>query len=94
MSNLRKEARGKECQIRVPGFCNGNPETVVLCHYSLAGISGKGLKSPDDMAAWGCSACHDVVDGRDNRAANTYSHTEIRLMHAEGCFRTMAERKK
>jgi hypothetical protein len=94
MTNLRKEARGEDCQIRVPGFCNGNPETVVLCHYSLAGISGKGLKSPDDMAAWGCSACHDVVDFRCKGAEKSYTRAEIRLMHAEGCFRTMAERKK
>lgn len=36
MANLRKEARGRECQIRIPGVCNGNPETVVLTHYRLA----------------------------------------------------------
>ncbi|EEW8596318.1 DUF1364 family protein, partial [Escherichia coli] len=27
MTNLRKEARGRECQVRIYGVCNGNPET-------------------------------------------------------------------
>ncbi|EJM1279149.1 DUF1364 family protein, partial [Escherichia coli] len=27
MANLRKEARGRECQVRIYGICNGNPET-------------------------------------------------------------------
>ncbi|EGE3525699.1 nuclease domain-containing protein, partial [Escherichia coli] len=27
MANVRKEARGRECQVRIYGVCNGNPET-------------------------------------------------------------------
>ncbi|MGL3134944.1 nuclease domain-containing protein, partial [Klebsiella pneumoniae] len=27
MANLRKAARGRECTVRIPGYCNGNPET-------------------------------------------------------------------
>ena len=30
--NYRKEARGRDCQIRIPGVCSGDPSTVVLCH--------------------------------------------------------------
>ncbi|EOM5056427.1 nuclease domain-containing protein, partial [Escherichia coli] len=26
MANLRKESRGRECQVRIYGICNGNPE--------------------------------------------------------------------
>ncbi|HBS0984508.1 DUF1364 family protein, partial [Klebsiella pneumoniae] len=33
MANLRKAARGRECTVRIPGYCNGNPETSVLAHY-------------------------------------------------------------
>ncbi|WP_435653218.1 nuclease domain-containing protein, partial [Proteus mirabilis] len=44
MANLRKEARGRECQIRMPGVCNGNSETVVLAHYRMSGICGTGIK--------------------------------------------------
>ncbi|EFH2748188.1 DUF1364 family protein, partial [Escherichia coli] len=28
MANLRKESRGRECQVRIYGICNGNPETT------------------------------------------------------------------
>lgn len=35
MANLRKEARGRECQVRIYGVCNGNPETTVLAHYRM-----------------------------------------------------------
>ena len=45
--NLRKEAKGRECMIRLPGVCCGNTETTVLCHFRMVGISGAGLKSPD-----------------------------------------------
>ncbi|HFV6815175.1 TPA: nuclease domain-containing protein, partial [Escherichia coli] len=27
MVNLRKAARGQMCQVRIPGYCNHNPET-------------------------------------------------------------------
>ncbi len=30
MADLRKAARGRECQVRIPGVCNGNSETSVL----------------------------------------------------------------
>lgn len=85
MTNLRKEARGRECTIRVPGYCNRDESTTVLCHYPLAGISGAKLKSPDLMAAFGCSSCHDIVD---LRVRSRFTHEEVRLMHAEGVMRT------
>lgn len=42
MADLRKAARGRECQVRIPGVCNGNPETSVLAHIRLAGLCGTG----------------------------------------------------
>ncbi len=87
MSKLRKEARGRDCQIRVPGFCNFNPETTVLTHYRMAGTCGTGIKPDDVQAAWGCSACHDAIDSRKK---TEYTRDELRLMHAEGVFRTQA----
>ncbi|MBL5898554.1 DUF1364 domain-containing protein [Lelliottia amnigena] len=84
--NLRKEARDRECQVRIPGYCNGNPETSVLAHYRMAGTCGKGCKPDDQQAAIACSGCHDVIDGRNN--TNDYTHDELRLMHAEGVLRT------
>lgn len=52
MSNLRKEAKGRECQVRLPGICNHNPETTVLAHYRMAGLNGVGMK-PDDILVLG-----------------------------------------
>lgn len=68
MTPIRKSAKGQECTIRLPDVCNYNTETTVLCHSNeLADGKGMGLKAPDTEAAYGCSACHDVVDGRAPR---------------------------
>ncbi len=60
---LRDSARGQECTLRIPGVCNFNPETTVLAHLAC-GQKGMGLKSPDKMAVFACSCCHDLLDGR------------------------------
>jgi hypothetical protein len=60
--NLRDYAKGKPCMIRIPGVCNQDPATVVLCHIRMAGVTGGGLKAPDFLGAWGCSDCHQAVD--------------------------------
>jgi hypothetical protein len=86
-TKARQEAKGRECTIRVPGYCPNNPETVVLCHYRLSGTSGIGMKPHDAQAAFGDDVCHAIVDGR---MKTEFSQTEIRLMHAEGVFRTQA----
>lgn len=86
--NLRKLAKGKECQVRIVGVCNGNPETTVLAHYRLSGLCGMGMKSPDAIGAWACSDCHDAID---NRAKTPYDYEHLRLYHAEGVFRTQSE---
>lgn len=88
--NLRKLARGKPCMVRLIGICNGDPATTVLAHYRLSGISGLGLKSPDLLASWACSACHDAIDRRSHMELE---RDEVRLAHAEGCFRTLLELK-
>ena len=61
MADLRKAARGRECQVRIPGVCNGNPETSVLAHIRLTGLCGTGTKPPDLIATIACSACHDEI---------------------------------
>ena len=67
-SPIRRSAKGEECTIRLPMVCNYDPATTVLCHSNaLADGKGMGLKAPDTRAAYGCSACHDVVDGRAPR---------------------------
>ncbi|HED2337570.1 TPA: DUF1364 domain-containing protein, partial [Serratia liquefaciens] len=51
------------CTLQIPGICNGNPETTVLCHLP-SNTHGMGYKSDDFWTVFGCSCCHDVIDGR------------------------------
>jgi len=88
MSALTKAIRGMDCMIRLPG-CLFDPETVVGCHYRLAGFSGIGLKSPDYLIAAGCAHCHSVVDGRE--FIHNHSRDMVRLALAEAVFRTQAK---
>ncbi|MFQ6248843.1 DUF1364 domain-containing protein [Yersinia enterocolitica] len=60
---LRDSARGQCCTLQIPGICNGNPETTVLCHLPSS-THGMGYKSDDFWAVFGCNCCHDVIDGR------------------------------
>jgi hypothetical protein len=91
VADLRKLARGKPCMVRLPEICNGNPETTILAHPRLAGITGIGMKAPDEIGAWSCSDCHDAIDRR--------THTDldrdyVRLAHYEGILRTIVARGK
>jgi hypothetical protein len=91
MTFLRRAAKDRPCMVRLPEICNGDTRTTVLAHVRMAGISGMGMKSPDLIAAWACSACHDAIDRR--------SHTDlerdyVRLAHLEGMARTINELAK
>lgn len=86
MTNLRKDAEGKFCLIRVPGACASQP--VCLCHVRLIGISGMGHKATDLLGAFGCTPCHDVIDGR---VKSSFSYLERRQMLLEGMARTQAQ---
>jgi hypothetical protein len=84
MSKLRKSAKGRECQIRIPGVCNFNPETTVLCHLNGGGM---GMKHPDLFGAFGCSACHDEIDGRRETLRDPLN---TRMDFYEAVFRTQS----
>jgi hypothetical protein len=82
MTNLRKLAKGRGCQVRL-AVCNANSETVVLGHVRLSGISGMGLKAPDALGAWICSACHQFAD--------THHDDATQRAFLEGVMRTQAQ---
>ena len=63
---LTDSARGRDCTLRLPGVCNFNPETVVFCHIPTVQMGGMGCKNHDFFGVYGCSNCHDVIDGRKN----------------------------
>lgn len=81
---LTKLARGRECMIRIPHCCNGNSETVVGCHYRMAGLSGIGIKPHSLFLAYGCSACHSVVDTLRHPE---WSAEQLKLFHCEAVLR-------
>ncbi|URO00937.1 DUF1364 domain-containing protein [Leclercia adecarboxylata] len=85
--DLTKQARGRECTVRIPGICCFDPETSVLAHYRLAGTCGTGCKPDDLQGAIACNRCHDAIDGRTK---TEYSRDDLKLMHAEGVMRTLA----
>ena len=78
--------------VRIFGICNHNSETVVLAHIRIAGVSGMGMKSPDLIGAWACSACHDELDGRTRKSGLT--RDELRLAHYDGMARTIMQLHK
>lgn len=83
---LRKEARGRDCMVRLIGICNHNPETTVLAHIRMPGISGMGMKADDLLGAWACSSCHDAIDRRSHKDLD---RDYVRLAHLEGMVRTI-----
>ena len=82
MSKIRQSAKGEQCQIRLPGVCNHNPETTVFCHYRMN--TGIGQKPSDLFGAYGCDACHSEVDRRTRIHEIEY----VKLAFAEAVFRT------
>lgn len=86
MSKLRAAAKGRDCQVRIHGVCNFDPATTVLAHLNMAGISGRGLKAPDQLGAWACSECHRCIDSRGN--SHGLEKDWIQICFLEGMART------
>ncbi len=60
--HIMRAANGMPCSLRLPGICNHDNATTVMCH--LPGI-GKSMASKvsDLHTAFGCRACHAAIDG-------------------------------
>ena len=87
LPDLRKFAQGKDCQVRIPGYCNHNPETTILAHCRKGGVAGASQKPPDLCGAHACSGCHDVLDGRRK---TEYTDLELDYFWLHGMNRTLA----
>lgn len=57
----RGMAQGKDCLLRVPFVCNGNPETTVLAHSNWHDKGGA-RKASDFYGVWACYSCHSWLD--------------------------------
>lgn len=89
MSKITESARGMECQVRIIGVCNRNPETVVWCHCNgLAAGKGRGLKAMDELGAYCCSDCHDLYDMR-RKLPEGMTRADVELDFAYGHYRSM-----
>ena len=77
-----RSARGQECQVRLEGICNFNPETTVLAHLNGGGA---GMKHLDIHGAFCCSDCHDAVDRRTHKDIDS---DFLKLALHEGVVRT------
>lgn len=60
---IRDSARDEDCTFQIAGVCSHDTATVVLCHLPDES-HGMARKSDDISAAYGCDACHAVIDGR------------------------------
>lgn len=61
---IRNSAKGEECTLRIAGVCNYDKDTTVLCHVQTEGGKMGGKEDDEASAVYGCSACHDAMDGR------------------------------
>jgi len=57
-----RSARGKPCQVRIPGVCKAAPEneTTIPAHINGAGMA---LRHSNIHLAYCCDACHEWLDG-------------------------------
>lgn len=88
MTDLRKEARGRECMVRTD-VCNHDVSTTVLAHLRQIGMSGMGHKSPDIFGAWACYACHTLCDTGWFQGVELMREERTRYLD-EGFKRTLA----
>lgn len=88
LQGLRQLAQDKPCCARTR-WCNGDNRTTVWCHLNdqFAG-RGKDHKAHDLLGFFGCSSCHDVIDGRAHILETT--REERRAMGYEAVCRTQA----
>ena len=94
MSHIRKSAKGKDCQLRIPGVCNFSPETVVAAHLRVAGTCGIGMKPSDLLTVRACSACHDVLDGRRKMTNGMERGDLLVYIHEAHCRTLLAYEKE
>jgi len=62
LTAIQASAKGEDCTFNLTGFCCNSTDTTVLCHDTRH-IPNSPRKC-DSRAAYGCFACHDVMDAR------------------------------
>lgn len=81
-TNLRAQAQGRECQIRL-WCCRRDTEHTVLAHFRLISLRYDVSKPKDIIAAWACDACHAVVDSDKSPDVQlAFAHAVLRTQDA------------
>lgn len=76
---LRDFAKGQPCSM-LSEFCNGDSETVVLCHDRRRDGCGMSEKPHDFHAYHGCSGCHaHEADLEDREIHDAVRRTQKRV---------------
>ena len=83
---LRDSAKDESCTLQIYPYCNGDMEKTSLCHVSTPISSGMGMKAPDWYAVYGCSTCHDIIEGR--RKISEHLNIDINQCIMDAQFRT------
>jgi len=66
---IRNSARDEDCSLRLPNICSFDPAKTIFCHINTV-FKGAGMKSPDLFGVYGCSSCHDALDGKTKSAVD------------------------
>jgi hypothetical protein len=88
MSKIRKSAKDEMCTLNISGVCNYDPATTVLAHLPDES-KGMAKKSDDISSCYACSACHDLIDGRDNRKFREFNSGDIEWYQRRAQTRTL-----
>ena len=87
MTNLRKEARGRECQVQdIMAYAMA---TLKLQFWRITEWLEFAEREQSQMICWlhwACSDCHNEID----RRTRILDNNDARLYHLEGVIRTLA----
>lgn len=80
---LLAAAKGQECTLMIPFVCNRNSETVVACHISRPFMASMSGKTSDFCIAFGCSNCHEWIDGRGKGSEHWFEYVLDGMMKTQ-----------
>lgn len=85
---IMDSARGEACTLGIPFVCNHDPETVVFCHHN-DGTGGSNKLTGPLTGGYGCSACHDVIDGRSDIVLGYEEKRDLEFYKRRSMIRTL-----
>ena len=63
---IMNAARDEKCLLDIVGVCNHDRQTTVACHLGDGSGGSSKLTGPLSIV-FGCSSCHDRIDGRTTK---------------------------